>query len=1370
MPQSSSPEFDDAVNAPSFVITPHRVRAGWYGQDEPLSAPVEPVLYREDNFNRTVAGPLRDAFSRNTSNGWGTPDVGPAWTHISDNISDFYTVDSADQARMDIFGVTLAHWSISPVNYYNAVLEASVSTNTLAVGGSQMVNLVMRFIDVDNCYMARLELTTSQTVVLSFRKRKGGVGSTLATYSTSLTHQVGGMLRVRFRIFSDTQPTLSAKAWMDGLAEPADYQLTYVDSADPITSPGGIGVRASLAPGNTNPSPVTVSWSNLVTYEMGWGTSSDGRITYNWTLPTSHYSVEGNAGLMLLHTTGYTLRKRSTEAFRDVDLTYQVWTTVAITGTEAETGPTFRIDPADVQGRWYRMSFAFFANGDVGLRWLKRSSAGLFIMYNDQAEEGWVIVPRVTHAPNQKLWVRAQAAGNFLRGKAWADGDNEPPDWHITVEDKVDPHNFQGYWGIGAIAWSGNTNTKPLTFYFDNLRAMDLRVLDDLTAVMGGSYSVSHGMDDGMPDAVTSTSGGNEAVGTVGASLIGTSVGGVRMDARQLFSPWNDDSPYYGLPRDTARLELDQGVMTTNGEELVRLFTGQMANILIRGRDAELLGISHTRLLLSKAVKPPVVDGPEMGANATWLMSYLLWACGINIAPRPDDRGLQFYAPMHGSARPFIPYANGSVDYQARIFTGPGVFDHTRPTFIDGPYLMGVQATRSSDVGSDFGYGSILTQRMAREDKLGTPWLVQTESKGRVEFWIKGVTNDLGTDWAAQFRIWGGVGGADHVFMYMGVDSDRQLAFLIEDGSGTAGGGDDRLFTAGLIVPQDNEWHACGFYWDWASNELRVRLDGDEKIITPGPALTTVHLPEWDNYTDDKPQFWVKVPVSDIQFYSGKYSDPVDYGWNDRLERIDGDALEIEDFEDTTYVTTMTGVWARSNTRAYTGTWSMKASAIGHNATSDMDVTLPPGTESIDFRYWVSSEENFDFFEVYADGTNLLFDDSGVPGVWRWVSLPLPEGTTSVRFRYSKDAATVSGEDSVWIDELVFRGAPLIIQAWAPDAIMRPVDVELEAIAQTTAREAWGWLAELCQSCMTAMRTDEADRLMILPPSYFVEPEQLANVDVISTDWNAKDPDITIDPSKIRNSVQVDFNETRVDTSWTFLLSMKTSTPIPRGKSTQTFTLDVPAVFIDQDYMTIETDNTPLVAVSSKLWANTKADGSGTYLSSGTFSARILAWDAGRVTVEFDNRHTGIAYLAHNYLDDLPYFAIAGKGAYSTQAATSFQDTQQLREERTVTVQAGALQRREDARRLAVNLLFWTTHPRAEVKINVMGDPRRQPGDLTSLVDAEGTQIGGSWRTLVVEHNRSGGEFTQTLHLRESPDVALWDTEALGWDEGVWDL
>lgn len=1369
MPQQSSPEFDDAIKAPSYVLTPHRARAGWYGQDEPLSAPVEPVLTRVDTFDRTVTGPVRDAFNRDVANGWGNPDAGTPWTHIGPNVADFYTVASSDQAKMTMTSINTSRWSISPINYTNLIIEASVATDALAVGGSHFVNLVMRFIDVDNCYLARLEFSTTQTITLTLRRRKAGVETLLATYVTSLTHQVGGFIRLRLRMFSDAQPTLSAKAWQDGLAEPVDYQVTYVDTTDPLTSPGGVGMRAILSTANTNPLPVTVSWSNLVTYAVGWGKSSDNQITYNWINPASHYYVEGNAGLILLHTTGYTLRMRSGEALRDVDLTYQVWTNVAITGTDAETGPTFRIDPADTTGRWIRMSVAFFANGEVRLRWLKQSPGSVVSMYNDQVGQNWVIVPGLQHAPGQKIWVRAQAAGNKYRGKVWADGQAEPPDWHITFTDSYDPYNYQGYWGVASIAWSGNTNTKPLTFYIDNLKAVDLRVLDDLTLMMGGSYTVSHGMDDGMPDAVTSTAGGNEPVGVTGVSLIGTRINDVRMDARKLFSPWNTDSPYYGLPRDVAKFELDQGIMTENGEELLRLFSGQMVNITIKGRDAELQAISRTRLLLAKAVKPPVVDGSDMGANASWLISYILWACGVDIAPRPDERALQFYAPMHGSARPFIPSVNGGTTYEGRVFYGPGNFDHVRPYFTEGPFMMGAGITRSNDVGTDFGFSGILTRRMAKQPgDSGSPWLIQSSARGRVEFWVKGVNHTL-TNWMAEFRIWGGIGGADHVFMYCGVNINRELSFLIEDGSGAVSGGDDRLFTSGLIVPQDGLWHACGFYWDWNANELRMRLDGDERVVTPGPALTVANLPTWDNYGDQYPEFWAQAPFSDLQFYSGPLSDPVDTGWNDRLERIDGDALDIEDFEDDTFVTTITGTWARSNAKAYSGTWSMKAAAIGHSSMTDMTVWLPAGTHSIDFRYWVSSEEGFDNFEVYADGTTLLYTDSGLPGIWRWISLPLPEGTTSVLFRYSKDSSLSNGEDSVWVDEVVFRGEPLIAQAWVPDAIVRPVDLELEAVVETTAREAWGWLAEICQSCMTSMRTDESDRLMILPPSYFVEPEQLSNPDIISTDWNAKDPDITLDPSKIRNSVQVDFNEVRIDTAWVFLLAIKTSTTIPKGKSRQTFTLDIPAVYVDTT-ITVEPDNTPTVAISSKLWANTKADGTGTVLSSGVFSASVVEWDAGSVTVEFDNRHTATAYLAHNYQEDLPYFGIAGRGVYTAQSSASFQDTQQLREERTVTVQAGAIQRRDEARKLAANLLFWTRKARAEVKINVMGDPRRQPGDLTSLTDAEGTQIAGSWRTLVVEHNRNGGEFTQTLHLKESPDVAVWDDDSTGWDEGVWGL
>lgn len=112
--------------------------------------------------------------------------------------------------------------------------------------------------------------------------------------------------------------------------------------------------------------------------------------------------------------------------------------------------------------------------------------------------------------------------------------------------------------------------------------------VDDLSEQLGDAFTVSHSIEDALPEPVTST-GQNDASGTLSApDMVGKTVNGVPFDARQYFSPFNTASPVYGYDRDVAPVTLDFGTLTSAGPDYRRLFTGQMANVAISGRLAEL--------------------------------------------------------------------------------------------------------------------------------------------------------------------------------------------------------------------------------------------------------------------------------------------------------------------------------------------------------------------------------------------------------------------------------------------------------------------------------------------------------------------------------------------------------------------------------------------------------------------------------------------------------------------------------------------------------------------------------------------------------------------------------------------------------------
>jgi hypothetical protein len=185
------------------------------------------------------------------------------------------------------------------------------------------------------------------------------------------------------------------------------------------------------------------------------------------------------------------------------------------------------------------------------------------------------------------------------------------------------------------------------------------------------------------------------------------------------------------------------------------------------------------------------------------------------------------------------------------------------------------------------------------------------------------------------------------------------------------------------------------------------------------------------------------------------------------------------------------------------------------------------------------------------------------------------------------------------------------------------------------------------------------------------------------------------------------------------------------------------------------------------VWINTASDGSGTYLDTSSVDITLIAYTSTDANIEFDNKTPSTVYLVNDFEDDIPYLVLSGKAVRSYSRSVTVSDPGLARRERTLTAQMDAMCTPENARRLASAILFWTRVPRPQAKLSVLGDPRRQPGDRYTLADVEGSEISGEWLAVAITHERSGGQYTQDIVLKEAPKLATWDG-TVGWDEGVW--
>lgn len=149
----------------------------------------------------------------------------------------------------------------------------------------------------------------------------------------------------------------------------------------------------------------------------------------------------------------------------------------------------------------------------------------------------------------------------------------------------------------------------------------------------------------------------------------------------------------------------------------------------------------------------------------------------------------------------------------------------------------------------------------------------------------------------------------------------------------------------------------------------------------------------------------------------------------------------FEDFETTALAFsigqgTSDAPWARSETAAYTGRWSLRSGTITHDQSTDAVITVPTGATTLDFTHKVSSESGWDFFRVLVDGVE-IGTSSGLLD-WTPVDTIDVSGAAELILRYDKDTSATVGDDAAWVDNLRFGGftaqqgsiTPQMVNAW----------------------------------------------------------------------------------------------------------------------------------------------------------------------------------------------------------------------------------------------------------------------------------------------------------------------------------------------------
>ncbi|GGN39419.1 hypothetical protein GCM10010109_67340 [Actinoplanes campanulatus] len=248
---------------------------------------------------------------------------------------------------------------------------------------------------------------------------------------------------------SGTVALLNEDGWLS-LHHPGSPWWPHVDAGTPVR----ISVRTRTVPYLTDTFTRTVA--------SGWGTAEavSGEGGTSW-LNTSGLSVDGTAAQISCAVSNTVYTSRIFKPHRDVDVTYDVASSVVTTGGPLATGPTLRASTSNADHSWPLLEF----QPDASLRWaLWRRLSGSYTQLETAT------IPGLTYTVGTVIRVRFLLIGARLRAKAWLAAGIEPGEWTLDYT-FTDAALIAGgnYFGIAAWPISTLSNPLPVSVSIDNL-------------------------------------------------------------------------------------------------------------------------------------------------------------------------------------------------------------------------------------------------------------------------------------------------------------------------------------------------------------------------------------------------------------------------------------------------------------------------------------------------------------------------------------------------------------------------------------------------------------------------------------------------------------------------------------------------------------------------------------------------------------------------------------------------------------------------------------------------------------------------------------------------------------------------------------
>jgi PKD repeat protein len=206
-----------------------------------------------------AAAPLaRDAFTRSVTNGWGTADVGGAWTRWG--LASYLSVkDGAARIALPSTGVQ-GGGTLEGVKSTDTDLRTTFSLDKAATGGGTYLYATGRRVSNNNEYRALVRMKNTGTVAVSLLAYRNSSTSTVIAPEVQVPGTIapGTPVSVRLQVTGTSPTSIKAKVWIAGTPEPAAWTVQATDATAGLQAAGGVGLVGYISGSATN-APQTIS-------------------------------------------------------------------------------------------------------------------------------------------------------------------------------------------------------------------------------------------------------------------------------------------------------------------------------------------------------------------------------------------------------------------------------------------------------------------------------------------------------------------------------------------------------------------------------------------------------------------------------------------------------------------------------------------------------------------------------------------------------------------------------------------------------------------------------------------------------------------------------------------------------------------------------------------------------------------------------------------------------------------------------------------------------------------------------------------------------------------------------------------------------